>query len=89
MKTIREILETLSDDSFYEGLEIDSNEDYADDAWEPDVDQDLKEIEEVLLASLPKEQNIDQPQPLELAYQYVGYNKALADTRKAIKELMK
>jgi len=56
----------------------------------------LKELEEVLLASLPKEKEpvisafkaVPKSQMLEARNNTI-YNQALEDTRKAIKELMK
>jgi hypothetical protein len=76
MKTIREILEENT--FYYSGLVFD------------DVDQALKELEEVLLKSLPKKRSGDVATNPSISLGFnIGYNQALEDTRKAIKELMR
>lgn len=43
-KTIREILIDYGEKCFYDGLEIDPNEDYASDGYEADVDEAKADI---------------------------------------------
>lgn len=57
---------------------------------EATMDQALKELETLLLESLPKDRKLT-GSSINNVKQFValGYNDALEDTRKAIKELMK
>ena len=55
------------------------------------IDQALKELEEVILDSLPKEKYVSEDEDPAKIYDdlvHQGYNKALEDTRKAIKSII-
>lgn len=54
------------------------------------IDQALKEIDEVILDSLPEEkEQYTYGHTAEGEFRVIGYNQALEDTRKAIKEVSK
>src|SRR3990167_5051803 len=45
---LEKILNELSNESFYEGLEIDNDEPYASDGWYPDTKQEVAQIKQAI-----------------------------------------
>lgn len=95
MKTVRDIIEDCAEDYYpyheYSGAYQDKNKE--------SLDQALKELEEVILESLPESKKIEYEtirlhtgEVIKNLTDDVGgryYNLALEDTRKAIKDLIK
>lgn len=79
MKTIRELLFSLINDSYIDGIRG---------GYEPsiDLDQALKELKEVILGSLPNKRHYNDNEIVGIFCD--GYNQALEDTRKAIKSII-